>query len=53
MAVDLDIGNLDVRAVGGAGELLNCDGAVVDDVFGHALDEDFPDELGLGQLGAV
>lgn len=52
MPVDFDLGNLGVGRVGGAGEVLDGFGTVLDDVFGDAFDEDFADELAFGELSA-
>lgn len=52
VAVDFDLGDLDVGAVGRIGEGGDGFGAAVDDIFGSTFDEDFADEVGLGQLGA-
>lgn len=52
MALDADVGDLDVGRVGGAGNLLDGLGAGLDDRLGVAFDEDFADEVGLGELGA-
>lgn len=52
VALDVDLGDLDLGPVGGAGEGLDGAAAAVDDVLGDALDEDFADEVGFGELGA-
>lgn len=52
VALDADLGDGGVRAVGGAREGLDRAAAAGDDVVGDAPDEDLADEVGLGQLGA-
>jgi hypothetical protein len=52
VAVDLDLGDLDVGSVCGVGELGDGFGAAANDVFGEAFYEDFTDEVGFRELGA-
>lgn len=52
VSVNLDLRNLDVGTIGGAGEGNNSLGAALDDVLGVAFDEDFADVVGFGELGA-
>lgn len=51
VAVDFDLGDLDVGSVCGAGELGDSFGAAAYDIFGEAFDEDFANEVGFGELG--
>lgn len=52
VAVNFDLGDLDIRSVCGAGELGDGFSAAAYDIFGEAFDEDFADEVGFGELGA-
>lgn len=52
MPVDLDLRDLGVGPVGGSGKVLDGFGAVLDYIFGYALDEYLADEVGLGELGS-
>lgn len=47
MAIDLDLGDLDIRAIGGTRESADGFGAALNDIFGVALDEYLADEIGL------
>lgn len=52
VAFDFDLGDLYLRPVGGSGEGLDGEAAAVDDVLSDAFDEDFADEVGLGEFGS-
>lgn len=52
VAVDFHLGHLHLGPVGGAGELGDGFCAAADDILGEALDEDFANEVGLGEGGA-
>lgn len=50
VTLNVDVGDLDVRRICRTGNLLDCLSAVLNDVLGIALDEDFADVVGLGEL---
>lgn len=52
VSVNLDLRDLDVGTIGGAGEGNNGLGTALDDVLGVASDEDFADVVGFGEFGA-
>ena len=52
VAVDADLGERDVRPVGALQDLADRVAATGDYVFRDAFEEDFADELGVGELGA-
>ena len=52
MAVDLDLRNGYVGAVGGSGQGAYTFCTALHNVLGDALDENLADEVGLGELGA-
>lgn len=45
VALDADLGDLDIGGVDGAGNLLDGVGAILDDILSVALDEDFANEV--------